>query len=230
MLWILLALIGAVTNASYFIIIKQSITTLDPKILTGFGFSFGGLLLFTVSAIRGFPVIGQDFYSAVAGTAILNIIGLSLIIKALSSSDLSLSIPMLSFTPVLLTGTSCLILNEVPSLLGFTGICIIVSGFYVLNISAEDEHFLDPVKSILRNQGSWYMLIVAFLFAVSINFDKIAMLNSDPFFGKALTVLIIGVAFVLMSAYSTISVRNMSLQKQTDNADPAPLSGFPAFL
>jgi hypothetical protein len=115
-------------------------------------------------------------------------------------------------------------------LLGFTGICIIVSGSYVLNISAEDEHFLDPVKSILRNQGSWYMLIVAFLFAVSINFDKIAMLNSDPFFGKALTVLIIGVAFVLRSAYSTISVRNMSLQKQTDNADPAPLSGFPAFL
>ena len=74
------------------------------------------------------------------------------------------------------------------------------------------------------------MLIVAFLFAVSINFDKIAMLNSDPFFGMALTVLAIGVAFVLMSAYSLISVRNMSLQKQADNADPAPVSGYPAFL
>jgi drug/metabolite transporter (DMT)-like permease len=229
MLWILLALLGAVTNAGYFIIIKRSITTLDPKILTGVGFTFGGLLLFAVSAIREFPVIGQDFYSAVAVTAILNIISLSLIFKALSSSDLSLSIPMLSFTPVILIGTSYLLLNEVPSLSGVAGICIIVIGSYVLNISSEDEHFLDPVKSMLRNRGSWYMLIVAFLFAVSINFDKIAMLNSDPFFGMALTVLAIGVAFVLLAAYSLISGRNMALQKRADNAYPAPVSGSPAF-
>ena len=43
MLWILLALLGAVTNASYFIIIKQSITMLDPKILTGVGFYLWGV-------------------------------------------------------------------------------------------------------------------------------------------------------------------------------------------
>ena len=61
MLWILLSLLGAVTNASYFIIIKQSITTLDPKILTGVGFTCGGFLLFAVSAIRKFPVLGGDF-------------------------------------------------------------------------------------------------------------------------------------------------------------------------
>jgi drug/metabolite transporter (DMT)-like permease len=228
MLWILLALLGAVTNAGYFIIIKRYITTIDPKILTGIGFTCGGLLLFAVSAIRGFPVIGQDFFSAVAITAVLNIISLSLIFKALSSSDLSLSIPMLSFTPIILIGTSYLLLNEVPSLAGITGICIIVIGSYVLNISAEDKHFLDPVRSMLRNRGSWYMLIVAFLFAVSINFDKIAMLNSDPFSGMALTVLAIGVAFVLMAAYSLIIRRNM-VQKQDDRHYPAPVSGFPAF-
>jgi uncharacterized membrane protein len=46
------------------------------------------------------------------------------------------------------------------------------------------------------------MLIVAFLFAVSINFDKIAMLNSDPFFGMGLTVLAVGGALLIISAYS----------------------------
>ena len=229
MLWILLALLGAVTNASYFIIIKRHIMDLDPKILTGFGFTCGGLLLFAFSAIRGFPVIGQDFYSAVAITAVLNIISLSLIFKALSSSDLSLSIPMLSFTPVILIGTSYLLLNEVPSLSGVAGICIIVIGSYVLNISAEDKNFLDPIKSMLRNRGSWYMLIVAFLFAVSINFDKIALINSDPFFGMALTVLAIGMAFVLMAAYSLNSVRNISLQRPAKNRDLALKSGSLAF-
>ncbi len=127
---------------------------------------------------------------------------------------------MLSFTPVILTGTSFLLLHEVPSFFGFVGICIIVSGSYVLNISEGDMHFLDPVKTILRNRGSWYMLIVALLFAVSINYDKIALLNSDPFFGMALTVLSIGVSFVLISAYSRISVQEKSFKKPAEREEP----------
>ena len=230
MLWIFLSVLGAVTNAGYFIIIKRYITELDPKILTGIGFTCGGLLLLAFSALVGFPVTGRDFFPAVAVTSILNIIGLSLIFKALSSSDLSLSIPMLSFTPVLLTGTSFILLHEVPSVSGFFGICIIVSGSYVLNISAEDEHFLDPVKTMLRNQGSWYMLIVAFLFALSINFDKIAILNSDPFFGMALTVLTIGVTFILISVYSLISGRSTLLQEHAENADAVPVPLHPLLL
>jgi uncharacterized membrane protein len=83
-----------------------------------------------------------------------------------------------------------------------------VSGSYVLNISAEHNHFLDPVRSMFRNRGSWYMLIVAFLFAVSINFDKLVLLNSDPFFGMALTVFMIGIAFLTVSVYFRYARRN----------------------
>ena len=213
----------------YFIIIKRYIATLDPKVLTGVGFTCGGLLLLAFSAIRGFPVIGQDLYSAVAVTAVLNIISLALIFKALSSTDLSLSIPMLSFTPVILIGTSYLLLDEVPSLAGVAGICIIVIGSYVLNISSSDEHLLDPVRSMLRNRGSWYMLIVAFLFAVSINFDKIAMLNSDPFFGMALTVLAIGGTFILLAAYSLILSGPYLHKRSAVNGSGAPGSVSPVF-
>ena len=222
MLWIFLALLGAVTNATYFIIVKMYITSLDPKLLTGIGFTFGGCLLFLLSAMRGFPSIGPDFFAAVAITSILNILGLSLIFKALSSSDLSLSVPMLSFTPVILIGTSYIILHEVPSMFGFAGICIIVSGSYVLNIAEEHEHYLDPIKAMMRNRGSWYMLIVAFLFAISINFDKIALLNSDPFFGMALTVTTIGVALLLICAYYRYAGRKRSQVHSSSNADEAP--------
>src|SRR5512137_2062161 len=218
MLWIFLALLGAVANAAYFIIIKKYIPALDPKILTGIGFTIGGILLFAMSASRGFPAIGPEFFPAVAITVVLNICGLSLIFKALSSSDLSLSVPMLSFTPAFLIGTSYVILHEVPSFFGFLGICIIVSGSYVLNISAGHEHVLDPIRSMMWNRGSWYMLLVAFLFAVSINFDKIALLNSDPFFGMALTVSSIGIAFLLLSAYS-LTVRRY----QNTDLPPHPL-------
>ncbi|MDP3395346.1 MAG: DMT family transporter [Methanoregula sp.] len=222
MLWIFLALLGAVTNATYFIIVKKYITALDPKLLTGIGFTFGGCLLFLLSALRGFPSIGPDFFAAVAITSVLNIIGLSLIFKALTSSDLSLSVPMLSFTPAILIGTSYIILHETPSMFGFAGICIIVSGSYVLNIAQEHEHYLDPIKAMMQNRGSWYMLIVAFLFAVSINFDKIALLNSDPFLGMALTVTTIGIALLLICAYSHYAGRKR-LQVHSGNADEALL-------
>lgn len=221
MLWIFLALLGAITNATYFIIVKKYITALDPKLLTGIGFIFGGGLLFLLSALRGFPSIGPDFFAAVAITSVLNIIGLSLIFKALSSSDLSLSVPMLSFTPAILIGTSYIILHEAPSMFGFAGICIIVSGSYVLNIAQEHEHYRDPIKAMMQNRGSWYMLIVAFLFAVSINFDKIALLNSDPFFGMALTVITIGIALLLICAYSHYAGRKRLQVHSDGNADEA---------
>jgi drug/metabolite transporter (DMT)-like permease len=198
MLWVFLAIIGAVSNASYYIIIKNHIIDRDPRILTALGFLLSAVLLLAISAARGFPVIGPDYYSAVIISGILNIIGLGLIFRAMESSDLSLSMPMLSFTPVFLIGTSYLLLHEVPSAAGIFGIGIIVSGSYVLNISAEHEHFLDPVRSMVQNRGSWYMLIVAFLFAASINYDKIAMLNSDPVFGMAFTLLFVSGAFAII--------------------------------
>ena len=202
MLWVILAIIGAVSNAAYYIIIKNHITDRDPRVLTVLGMLLSGVLLLLISAAQGFPAIGPEYYSAVIISGILNIIGLTLIFRALESSDLSLAMPMLSFTPVFLIGTSYLLLHEVPSPAGAVGICIIVSGSYVLNISAEHEYFLDPVKSMVQNRGSWYMLIVAFLFAASINYDKIAMLNSDPVFGMAFTLLIISGAFAVLVVIS----------------------------
>jgi drug/metabolite transporter (DMT)-like permease len=205
MLWVILAIIGAISNAAYYIIIKNHIADRDPRILTALGMFISGILLLLTSTAQGFPPIGPEYYSAVIISGILNIIGLSLIFRAMESSDLSLSLPMLSFTPVFLIGTSYLLLHEVPSAAGVAGICIIVSGSYVLNISAEHEHYLDPVKSMVQNRGSWYMLIVAFLFAASVNYDKIAMLNSDPVFGMAFTLLIIGIAFAVIVFFSAMS-------------------------
>ncbi|MDO9324510.1 MAG: EamA family transporter [Methanoregula sp.] len=227
MLWIFLALLGALANAAYFIIVKKYIAALDPKLLTGIGFTLGGGLLFLLSAHQGFPVPGPAFFTAVAVTIILNIVSLHLIFRALSSSDLSLSVPMLSFTPAILIGTSYILLHEVPSFFGFLGICIIVSGSYVLNISQEHEHFLDPFRSMIRNRGSWYMLIVAFLFAISINFDKIVLLNSDPFFGMALTILLIGIALLTVSGYSRYASRSVSSDPSVARPDNAQTGVIP---
>ena len=231
MLWVILALIGAIANAAYYIIIKRHIVSHDPRVLTALGFLFGGLILLAISSFQGFPAIGPAYYGAVAASAVLNIVSMVLMFRAMKSSDLSLSMPMLSFTPVFLIGTSYLLLHEIPSAAGIFGICIIVSGSYVLNISAEHEHFFDPVKSMMKNRGSWYMLIVAFLFAASINYDKIAMLNSDPVFGMAFTLLIISGAFIVIVAVSAKIAGRCSLRSASRDSDaPGHLTGRAFFV
>ncbi|MFA4859284.1 EamA family transporter [Methanoregula sp.] len=205
MLWLVLALMGAASNAAYYIIIKRYGRHLDPRILTGTSFAMGGCLLLVFSKIQGFPQTGPDFFPAVAITTILNIVCLSLIFKVLESSDLSLSAPLLSFTPVFLICTSFLLLYELPSAAGVTGICIIVGGSYVLNIAGSHNRLRDPVFSMIKNRSSIIMLLVAFLFSISINYDKIVITNSDPFFGMALSLIATGFAFCILAGSSRIS-------------------------
>jgi drug/metabolite transporter (DMT)-like permease len=202
MLWILLAIIGAIANAAFYLVIRNHLATRDPRILIALGFLLSAIVLLLIAAVQGFPVIGPAYYSAGVISGILNIIGLILVFRAMESSDLSLSMPMLSFTPAFLIGTSFLILHELPSATGIAGIGIIVTGSYVLNISAGQKHFSDPVRSMMQTPGSWYMLIVAFLYAASINYDKISMLNSDPVFGMVFTLLIISGGFILIAVIS----------------------------
>lgn len=221
MLWVILAITGAIANAAYYIIIKNTIPDRDPRIITAAGFLLSGILLLGIAGAQGFPAIGPEYYGAVIISGILNIIGLSLIFRAMASSDLSLAMPMLSFTPAFLIGTSYLLLHEVPSPAGCIGILTIVGGSYVLNISAGHEHLLDPVRSMVRNRGSWYMLIVAFLFAASINYDKIAMLNSDPVFGMAFTLLIISAAFAGIVVVTRKQERSAAVRYEGDRQDPA---------
>ena len=106
---------------------------------------------------------------------------------------------MTSFTPIFLIFTSFILLNEFPSIFGIIGIFLIVIGSYIININKTRKNFLDPFKEIFRNKGIFYMLIVAFLWSISINFDKLVILNSDTIFGSSIVHLFIGLTFLALS-------------------------------
>jgi drug/metabolite transporter (DMT)-like permease len=199
MFWAFLAGIGACTNAAYFIVNKRFLEQLDPYPLAASGFLFTALFLLVLSFINGIPAIGPEFFFAVAATTFLNIIGTILTFRALSSSDISLSIPMLSFTPFFLMGTAALILGEYPSFVGIIGILIIVAGSYILNTQAEHERLFDPFRAMISHPGVVGMLVVAFLYAIAINFDKIVVLNSDVYFGSGFVVLLLGISFAAIA-------------------------------
>jgi len=202
MLWVLLALTGAVTNAGYYVATKKMLQSINPHVLAAGSFLTTALFLLLISSRYGIPVIGDRFLCAIAITASLNVIATILTYRALATTDISLAIPMISFTPVFLIGTSFLLLHELPTTGGAIGILIIVSGSYVLNLSPGQKSIADPIHSIARHPGVLYMLIVAFLYAIAVNFDKMVVQESDTVFGSAIVFVVIGGAFVIIAFFS----------------------------
>lgn len=200
MVWVIFAILAAFFQATYFASIKKLLRNINQYVLASGIFLSASLILFSVSVIKGIPEIGPALYSSILVTVILNAIAATLYYKALKITDLSLSIPILSFTPVFLIITAFIILRELPTFLGAVGIFLIVVGSYVLHSSKNKARFLDPFKEIFRNKGIFYMLIVALLWSVAVNFDKLVVLNSDSTFGPSLVTLLLGLTFLTISS------------------------------
>ena len=140
------------------------------------------LFLLPLLIFKGIPEIGPNFGMALIIGGFLNIITTLLYMKALKYSELSISVPMLAFTPLFLLITSPIILGEFPSILGLIGILLIITGSYVLHIRQWKEGYLEPFKCLLKEKGPKMMLVVAFIWSITANFDKVGLINSSPIF------------------------------------------------
>ena len=103
-----------------------------------------------------------------------------LYIKAIKYSDLSITVPMITFTPLFLLLTSPLIIHEVPTLSGILGVILIVIGAYILNIGESVKGVMVPFQALLREKGPQIMLFVAFVWSITSTIDKIGIKNSSP--------------------------------------------------
>jgi len=138
--------------------------------------------LYTFLGIQKLPPIGPHFGKALLVSGSLLTVASILYIKAIKASDLSVTVPMLTFTPLFMLVTSPLILGEFPRPLGLLGILFIVAGSYLLNFKDRHKGYLVPFKSLVKIKGPRYMLVVALLYSIGSNVDKIGVQNSSPIF------------------------------------------------
>ncbi|MCQ1538107.1 EamA family transporter [Methanocalculus taiwanensis] len=203
MFWFLFALGGAVSQAAYAGMVKRLLTEKQIYPLAGYSFLSASFFLFAIVLFVGIPVTGAGLAPAVLGTVFINIIATILLYRALTRSDLSLCVPMLAFTPVFLLVTSFLILGEVPQPAGAIGMVLVAAGAYILHLDPVERGpaaLATPFRRLFSDRGVQSMLGVAFLFSISVNFDKQVVENSDPFFGSVLVFLLLALAFLSLSA------------------------------
>ncbi|RMF04961.1 EamA family transporter [Candidatus Woesearchaeota archaeon] len=141
--------------------------------------------------------ITPKFVATVAAATASLMISSTLYMKALRLSPMYLTMPYLALTPLFMLVTSRVMVGEVPSVRGVLGIILVSAGIYWLNFerNGKAKSWLEPLKAIRKEKGSLLMLIVAFLFSIGANLDKIGVTESNFFFYSSVTGIMFSIAY-----------------------------------
>jgi len=181
MYWIIFSFLTALFESLKDVLGKKSLEKCNEYIvawalrLFALPFLIPLLLLPTAGSIQE----GNRFWIALSAGGTFNLITTILYMKAIKASDLSVTAPMLTFTPLFLLITSPIILGEFPPLSGILGIFLIVAGSYLLHIRESHKGLLAPFKALFTEKGPRLMLIVAVIWSVNANVDKIGIQSSS---------------------------------------------------
>ena len=132
--------------------------------------------------MSGVPALGKFFWVALFAHGFIYCASVVLYMVAIKSSELSLTVPMIMFTPVFMLVTSRIIVGEKPGAFGVVGVVLIVLGSYLLNVSGIRLGILAPLRAVVENSGARLMLFVAFVWSITASIEKIGISNSSPFF------------------------------------------------
>src|SRR2546430_12978278 len=106
MLWPLFALLTAVCESLKDVSGKKSLRDADEYVVAWALGAFALPVLLPALLFSGVPVIGPDFWIVLIADGTLNALAALLYIKAIKYSDLSITVPLVTFTPLFLLITS----------------------------------------------------------------------------------------------------------------------------
>jgi drug/metabolite transporter (DMT)-like permease len=131
------------------------------------------------------PTLSREFFLCALGALPLEALALVLYTKALKLSPLNLTLPLLSFTALLLLVVPFLILGERISSWGTAGILLIAAGSYLLNLRPGAGDWLAPFRALAHERGSLCMLGVAVIYSLTSVLGKRGIALSSPLFFAA---------------------------------------------
>jgi uncharacterized membrane protein len=182
MIWLAFAILTAFFESLKEVLSKHSLNQLDTYVVSWAAMMFTALFLLPVLWIVHLPPLGPHFGWALLGGGSLNLVAFTFYMRAIKASDLSLTVPLVTLTPLFLLVTSPLILHESASFADVIGIGLIVAGSYGLNLKARSQGYFAPMRALLREPGPRLMLAVAFIWSFTSTFDKVGVQNSSPIF------------------------------------------------
>lgn len=182
MLGFLLAFGTAISEALKDVTSKHNLRHVDEYTAAFAMHLVQSILLLPVVFLTGFKEMSVTFLWTILASSLLQLTVILLYFKAIKRSEISVTLPLITLTPLFMLLTSPVMIGEFPNALGLTGILLIVVGTYISNMSEDPKKVFAPFVSLVRNQGSRYMLMVAFIWSITANLDKIGVEETSPVF------------------------------------------------
>ncbi len=211
MLWLPLSLLAAFALATADAVTKRYFSDLSPYEMAMIRLIY--TLPWLASSLFFIPSASPDrfYFIAVASAAPLEICALYCYMKAIKVSPLSLTLPYLAFTPVFIIVTGRIFLGEQLSLAGIAGIILIVSGSYSLNLAHIKGGLFAPIGAVFKEQGSWLMLLVSFIYSITSVLGKIGVMHSNPyFFGSTYFIVLAFLMTAIMPFIRGASIKRLT--------------------
>ena len=135
-----------------------------------------------------------------------------LFLKAIQQSDLSLTIPLLSFSPMFSSIFSFFFLNEQLSKIQYFGVFLIIFGALILySKKITLEEFLKSFKIILKNSSAKLMIIVSIIWSLTPVLDKLCLEHSSVNFHGLIQSL--GMIILLIFLFKKDKVQTLNTKK-----------------
>lgn len=193
--WFLLSLSSAFFVTSADALCKRSLKQNGEYLIAWVRIGFAAPLLLLLLPFIEIPSLDLPFFLALLISVPLEVTALILYMKAIKLSPLSLTLPFLALSPVFMIFTSNLMLGERLGKLGIISIFLATAGAYLLNVNTTKNGILEPFKAIRRERGSLYMILVAFIYSITSNLGKMAIIHSSPLFFAATYLPILAIVF-----------------------------------
>lgn len=184
---LLLVLAASVASSGFDLFRKVLVRHLAPVPMVVL-LALASVPLFGAAVLFGDPVTVQAAYWLPAlGSVALNVVANLTFLQAVRISPLSVTVPLLSLTPVFTALLGFALLGERPAPLDLVGIVLVVVGAFWLNLGMTAEG-QSSARAFVSQPGAWLMAGTALLLSLTIPLDKLAVGRaSPPFHGLVLT-------------------------------------------
>jgi len=188
---ILILLAASVASSGFDLFRKVLVEHLAPVPMVVL-LAFASVPLFgAMVALGGGVAVAPAYYLPAVASVVLNTVANLTFLQAVKISPLSVTVPLLSLTPVFTALLGTALLGEHPSAVAWAGIALVVAGAFWLNLGAgerADEGEPSAWRTALAQPGFWLMAGTALLLSLTIPLDKLAVGHANPpFHGLFLT-------------------------------------------
>ncbi len=174
--WFVVALACALLTACSDAVSKRVMIVNDEWITGTVILATSALILTPVFLSQDLKPISRDLLLVLVIALPLEVLGYYLFLSSIRTAPLSLTVPLLAFTPVLTILTSAILLGERVSMTGALGISLVTVGAYILNGNLAKQDPVAPLRAIVSNPGSRRMLMVAVVWSVTSSLGKMGVL------------------------------------------------------